>query len=82
MLETILCAPLPPFAPIPVRGGHHHGKRLLRAADTLLRGFFAGTIKAGAGVLTPGLSDGVGRFAVRFFPPKRALRPIYQKCYF
>ena len=67
---------MPPFAPIPVRGGHHHGERL-RAADTLLRGFFAGTIKAGAGVLTPGLSDGVGRFAVRFFPPKRALPPIY-----
>ena len=67
---------MPPFAPIPVRGGHHHGERL-RAADTLLRGFFAGTIKAGAGVLTPGLSDGVGRFAVRFSPQKRALPPIY-----
>ena len=43
----------PPFASIPVRGGHHHGERL-RAADALLRGFFVGTIKAGAGVMTPG----------------------------
>ena len=55
---------MPPFAPIPVRGGHHHGERL-RAADTLLRGFFVGTIKAGAGVMTPGLFNGVGRFALR-----------------
>ena len=67
---------MPPFAPIPVRGGHHHGERL-RAADTLLRGVFAGTMKAAAGVMTPGLFDGVGRFALRVFPANRDHRPIY-----
>ena len=40
-------------------------------------GFFVGTIKAGAGVMTPGLHDGVGRFALRVFPPNRDHRPIY-----
>ena len=67
---------MPPFAPIPVRGGHHHGERL-HAADTLLRGVFAGTIKAGPGVMTHGLSDGAGRFSLRVFPANRDHRPIY-----
>ena len=54
-----------------IGGGHHHGERLLRAADTLLRGVFAGTIKAGPGVMTHGLSDGAGRFSLRVFPANR-----------
>ena len=57
---------MPPFAPIPVRGGHHHGERL-RAAGTLLRGVFAGTIKAGAGVMTPGLFNALGASLYEFF---------------
>ena len=73
-LETILCPPLPQFL---FEAAITMVRERLRTADTLLRGVFAGTIKAGAGVMTPGLFDGVGRFALRVFPANRDHRPIY-----